>query len=215
MLNNFNPHEKLPFECYVCQNTFFSIKKEIRKVLRNTSKHKLLFCSKICKSSLEKKKHSLICKQCGSNFEKSNSHVKQTKNHFCSRSCAATYNNKNKTTGNRRSKLEEYIEVKLTTLYPNIEIQFNCKHIINSELDIYIPSLKLAFELNGIFHYKPIFGQEKYNQIQKNDNNKIQLCLTKGISLCVIDTSSLKYFKEQNANRFFQIINEKIIQSFG
>ena len=36
---------------------------------------------------------------------------------------------------------------------------------INSELDVYVPSLNLAFELNGIFHYEPIYGEKKLNQI--------------------------------------------------
>jgi len=47
-------------------------------------------------------------------------------------------------------------------LYPDLVIHFNKKDAINSELDIYIPSLKLAFELNGIFHYEPIFGKENF-----------------------------------------------------
>ena len=79
--------------------------------------------------------------------------------------------------------------------YPNLEIHYNRKDAINSELDIYIPELELAFELNGIFHYEPIYGAEKLQQIQNNDDRKFQACLEKGISLCIIDTSSLKYFK--------------------
>jgi hypothetical protein len=75
-----------------------------------------------------------------------------------------------------------------------------------SELDIYIPSLKLAFELNGIFHYEPIFGNEKLNKIQKNDNNKFLKCQEKNISLCIIDTSSQKYFKEQTSKKILDII---------
>lgn len=34
-----------------------------------------------------------ICKTCGINFQKKKSEVKKTINHFCSRSCAAIYNN--------------------------------------------------------------------------------------------------------------------------
>jgi hypothetical protein len=87
-------------------------------------------------------------------------------------------------------------------LYPNLEIKYNSKEEIHSELDIYIPKYKLAFELNGIFHYEPIFGGQKLEQTQNNDKNKFQLCQENKISLCVIDTSSLKYFKEQNAEKY-------------
>jgi len=83
---------------------------------------------------------------------------------------------------------------------------FNCKDTINSELDIYIPSLKLAFELNGIYHYEPIHGQKKLDQIKNNDHRKFQACLEKEIEFCIIDSSSLKYFKPINAQKYLEII---------
>ena len=80
----------------------------------------------------------------------------------------------------------------LPQLFPNIDFTFNDKTAINSELDIYIPNLKLAFELNGIFHYEPIYGKDKFQRIVENDNNKFQRCQENGISLCIIDTTSQK-----------------------
>ena len=38
-------------------------------------------------------KSKVICKNCGIEFEKRNTEIRRSKNHFCSRSCAATYNN--------------------------------------------------------------------------------------------------------------------------
>ena len=72
--------------------------------------------------------------------------------------------------------------------------------------------MKLAFELNGIFHYEPIFGNEKLSKIQKNDTNKFLKCQEKNISLCIIDTSSQKYFKEQTSKKFLDIITNIIDQ---
>lgn len=135
-------------------------------------------------------------------------HLKQGKsyNYFCTHSCAATYNNTHKRKGNRKSKLEFYLEKELPLLYPNLEFHFNRKDTINSELDIYIPSMKLAFELNGLFHYEPIFGESKLEQIQNNDKRKFQACLERNIELCIIDASQLKYFKESNAKPYLDII---------
>ena len=94
----------------------------------------------------------------------------------------------------------------LPTKYPDLEFYFNRKDAINSELDIYIPKLKLAFELNGIFHYEPIYGADKLNQTQNNDRRKFQACLEQGIELCIIDTSSLSYFKPDKVQKYLDII---------
>ena len=81
------------------------------------------------------------------------------------------------------------------------------------------PSLKLAFELNGIFHYEPIYGDKKLNSTQNNDKRKFQACLEKQIELCVIDTSQLKYFKKSNAQKYLDIvvflINKKLVSGVG
>ncbi len=45
------------------------------------------------------------------------------------------------------SKLEKWLALQLVTLYPNLDFHFNDKMTIKSELDIYLPSLKLAFEI--------------------------------------------------------------------
>ena len=116
--------------------------------------------------------------------------------------------------GNQKSKLETYIQNQLIILYPILEFHFNRRDAINGELDIYIPSLKLAFELNGIFHYEPVFGPEKLTQIQNNDNRKFQACIEREIELCIIDSSKDKYFKEKTAKPFLdiivKIINDKL-----
>lgn len=120
--------------------------------------------------------------------------------------------NKHKTTGTRRSKLEIYLEEQLTILYPNLQIDYNKKDAIGSELDIYIPSLNLAFELNGIFHYEPIFGINKLNQTQINDQNKFKSCIENKIDLCIIDTSFQQKFKINTSKKFLDIIANIINQ---
>lgn len=111
--------------------------------------------------------------------------------------------------------MEIWLEGQLPKLYPKLEFHFNRKDTINSELDIYIPSLKLAFELNGIFHYEPIYGQKKLGQIQNNDNRKFQACLEKDIELCIIDVSGLKYFKPDKVQEYLDIITSVIFQKLS
>ena len=166
------------------------------------------YCSKECRYLGIGRNNpvNVNCLNCNKKFKKLIKELKKHPNSFCNRSCAATYNNKNKTHGTRRSKLEIYLEEELKSKYNHLDIHFNRKDTINSELDIYIPSMKLAFELNGIFHYEPIYGDKKLNQIQNNDTRKFQACLEKGIEMCIIDVSSLSYFKPANAKKFLDIV---------
>lgn len=167
-----------------------------------------MFCSTNCMYKARITKIKVKCTYCKKILNKIKSQV--TKNNFCNHSCAAKHANSYKTKGTRRSKLEKWLEERLPILYPNLEFKFNSKTEINSELDIYIPSLKLAFELNGIFHYEPIFGQTKLNQIQNNDHRKFQACAEKEISLCIIDVSKIKYFKESTSIPILDIIQNII-----
>jgi hypothetical protein len=212
-------NDLLPCECYFCHKTYYQCKHEIQAVLNPNHNKKGKYCSKKCQSLSQITKVKVVCKNCNSEFEKYYNKAKKSSNHFCSQSCAATYNNKHKTNGYRRSKLEKYLELELIKLYPDLEFHFNRKDTINSELDIYIPRLKLAFELNGIFHYEPIYGKECLNQIQNNDQRKFQACIEHGIELCIIDSSQQKYFKTQTSEKYLNIIkniiNNKLVLPHG
>lgn len=205
-------NEKLAFECYQCKDIFYITRREAKQALNKNNSYEAKFCSQLCSKNNRQKREKVNCAHCQKELIKKTCEIKKTKNHFCSLSCSATYNNTHKTHGTRRSKLEIYLEEKLKFLYPEIHFDFNKKDAINSELDIYIPSFKLAFELNGIYHYEPIHGQEKLAQTQNNDKRKFQACLEKQIELVLIDTSSMINFKEARANKFLTIITEIINQ---
>jgi len=204
---------KLSLKCKGCNETFFRQKRTIQSVMKGQSlKNTLDFCSHKCQGKTIHPPIYRDCSQCGqqTKVKKSTIEKSKTKNFFCSRSCAATYNNLHKTTGTRRSKLEVWIEQQLDMLYPDLDIEYNDKEAISSELDIYIPSFSFAFELNGIYHYEPIHGVKKFSKIQKNDINKYQECIKKNISLCIIDVSSQKYFKPNSSKKFLSIITQII-----
>lgn len=206
-INSLPPKTIVKLTCPFCKEEFLRAKNVIQSKLL-THKQSTIYCSRKCFGEQKITKKKVLCKQCNKEFKKVNSHIKRTKNNFCSKSCAATYNNTHKTTGTRRSKLEKWLEEQLNILYPKLTIKYNSKEEINSELDIYIPSLNLAFELNGIFHYEPIYGVEKLASIQNNDNRKFQACLEQQIELVIIDNSSMNYFKENKAKKYLNIIQE-------
>lgn len=65
--------------------------------------------------------------------------------------------------------MEEFIGKQIQEHFPNLKFIANGKEIIGSELDFYFPTLRLAIELNGIFHYEPIYGKDKLKKIVQND----------------------------------------------
>lgn len=210
----------LLFECEYCCSEFKKQKRFLKSYIKqklNNPKARIgsiRYCSKKCE--YEKRKSYIIekeCNFCGVLIFTKNHLIKKSKsgNMFCSSSCSAKYNNTHKSKGYRRSKMEIWIEDELKKKY-NFQIVFNGKETINSELDIYIPSLKLAFELNGIFHYEPIYGVDKLNSIRNNDDRKFQACLEDKIELCILDVSGSKKFKPERDRKYLEII-EEIIES--
>jgi hypothetical protein len=211
--NNAAYKDLLAVKCVGCNRNTHRTKISILESLKyNLSKD--IYCSRICRSASQKGKKSLkaCCNNCGKNimiYERLYNSSK-TKKFYCSKSCAAKYNNKNKTYGLRRSKLEFWLETNLSKIYPYMVIEYNKKDAIGSELDIFIPKLKLAFELNGIYHYEPIHGPALLEKIKNNDVNKFQECNKRGIGLCVIDTTAMCNFKEKKAEFFLEIITNII-----
>jgi len=202
--------DKLPCECYNCKSTFFLKKKRIKDVLNPNTLDKGMFCSLSCNGEYNRKRTFVKCLTCDTEIEKHDCNIIKNKHTFCSNSCSAIYNNKHKTWGSNRSKLEIWLEEELIKLYPNLSFNFNKNSDIGAELDIYIPSLKLAFEINGIFHYEPIFGINKLTKTKYNDENKFKICHEKNISLCVINTSQETYFKPIKSLKYLKIITDII-----
>ena len=215
--DNAKSREKLPLKCKHCGEIFYRAKHVIQEGLKHPKSQPKKFCSQICRSKYQNKGHHIDfnCEQCEKPSSKKLSEFNKTKHHFCSQSCSAKYRNSHKQTGTRRSKFEAWVEEQLVSLYPELEFHFNKTDAITAELDIYIPALKLAFEVNGIFHYEPIYGQNKLDRTVSNDQRKFAACSEQGISLCIIDISSLKYFKPTKAQKFLDIITGILDQTLS
>lgn len=206
---SFKASQMIPLKCDYCQQNFERMQKNVKSDLK-LYPHRKQLCSVKCQNSSRIARQEVQCKNCNKTIYKKINQFKKFPNSFCSSSCAATYNNTHKTHGYRRSKFEIYLEQILPQKYSNLEFHFARKDAINSELDIYIPSLKLAFELNGIFHYEPIYGSDQLNKIQNNDKRKFQACLEKQIELCILDVSTISYFKPEKVQKFVNIITDII-----
>lgn len=208
---NAKSQDKLPLKCEICSKIFYRTKSDIKRSILGT-RSQIQTCSikYKCKKQHKNGSTKVKCAQCNKVFYKTNSRIKEHHKNFCSQSCSATYHNCNKTYGNRVSKLELYIKKELQQLFPTLCIEYNNKTAINSELDIYIPVLNIAFELNGIYHFKPIHGYKKLQQIQHNDDLKIAKCNNSNIQLYVIDTSSQIHFTPKSSKKFLDFIANTI-----
>ena len=63
--------------------------------------------------------------------------------------------------------------------YADAIYQYRTQWLGKQSLDVYVPSLKVAFEYQGLQHFKPIdhFGGEaKFKELQERDARKLQLC---------------------------------------
>ena len=209
---NAKDKDLLKLECEVCHKFFNKPKVTIRNAMNPMRGESCKHCSKECTNISKIKLIKLNCLICSNDIYRHPSQLKLYPLSFCSKSCASKYSNTHKKTGSNRSKLEFWLEIELTKIYPNLKILYNNVDTIKAELDIYIPSLSLAFEINGIFHYEPIFGEIKYNKTKFNDKRKFKLCYDNNISLCIIDSSELKYFKPEKAKKYLEIISSIINQ---
>lgn len=199
-------NDLVSLECEQCKKIFKLNKKQVKRAYIKGNESSNRFCTLACSHLSRSKKQSVTCKQCGIVFLKSLFKINTIPNHFCSKKCSGTYNSQHKTYGYRRSKLEKWLEEQLTSLYPNLEIHYNRRDAIKSELDIYFPSLRIAIELNGPFHYEPIYGDNTLLGIQNSDKRKFAACIEKEISLCVINTSEQRFFKPIKSQKYLDII---------
>ncbi|MCK5613852.1 hypothetical protein KAR91_68945 [Candidatus Pacearchaeota archaeon] len=171
----------------------------------------LFFCSQRCKHNNSNKHMNFECSYCGEHVVKPFADVKKSKTgrFFCNQSHAAFYNNKIRKKS-RRSKIEIKFYNSLVKEFPNLDILANDKIMLDGyEVDVAIPSLKLAIEWNGIVHFKPIYGQTKLSKIQTRDTEKLKIASNKDINLIVIsDLVSNDEILEKSFNQCKDIVKD-------
>ena len=171
------------------------------------------FCSKKCKDDFANKQVEVICLICKKAFYKTLCASKTKPRHCCSKECFKTLFKFHKNWGSSRSKLEIEAEIVLRNTY-SFEILFN-KTTIGHELDIDIPCLDLALEINGPTHTKPIYGEESLLRTIKKDKEKADECERINKHLIVLDVADDNHNKKTRQKRIseiLEIINNKMIE---
>tara|TARA_R110000823_G_scaffold20525_2_gene62741 strand:+ start:164 stop:937 length:774 start_codon:yes stop_codon:yes gene_type:complete len=98
------------------------------------------------------------------------------------------------------SKLEKYILEQL--IEEGYRVDFHKRHMLLNErleIDMFVPELSVAIEIDGPSHFLPVWGQEALEKTQKSDRQKSGLVLSSGMILIRIKHTkglSEKYKRE-------------------
>ena len=104
-----------------------------------------------------------------------------------------------------RKLIEGHFNTEFPKSHPEWLVNSHTNRVL--ELDLYSKALKLAFEYNGVQHYEPIYGQDRYLVSLRNDKEKKQRCLENNVKLISIKHMSVKIL---NKKVFLQKIAEKL-----
>lgn len=83
-----------------------------------------------------------------------------------------------------KGEYEMYLLAK--KLYPDAIYQYHCDWLGRQSLDVYIPSISVGIEYQGIQHYEPVDhfgGKDAYLHRVELDNQKRQLCAANNVKL--------------------------------
>lgn len=115
------------------------------------------------------------------------------------------------------SKAEKFVRKELTKA--GWTVQFHVKNLIpdaNLEVDLFVPGLKTAIEIDGPAHFLPIWGEDKLAKHQIADARKSGLLMSKGYCLIRVKqiTKSLSMKKQRDMLNAIVAELEKIADAF-
>ncbi len=101
----------------------------------------------------------------------------------------------------------------VSSFYPDAIYQYQPDWLDMQSLDIYVPSLSIGIEYQGVQHYKPIEhfgGEEHFLRQQENDRKKKQLCKEHDVEL--IEWHYSKEITEDEVRKALNISSDVISQ---
>lgn len=196
-LSQYKSRDLIPFQCVQCKNVFHRPKNEVQRLIKGNYHGSLTLCSRVCNGLNSQKRQEVKCEHCNKTFTKKANNMKKSNHNFCTKSCSTIYQNTHKTKGFRRSKAEMLIESLIRSDFPSLSIITSDRTVIGNglEIDIHLPDIKIAIELNGPIHYHPIYGKDKFEKTIENDARKMAQLSKLGYGIIVVDISSLGYWK--------------------
>ncbi len=151
---------------------------------------KNIFCTQDCFDRFQNHKTRVRCDKCGKIVWKTPSAMKHPY-HFCTQKCFMKF-----------AFPESQMEVEFEKLVQDLDIPYdrNIWSILKNsgrnnrdlELDFYFPTIRFAVEINGIAHYKPIYGEDALAGQKIRDRKKKDKCKELGIILRVVKPGDCK-----------------------
>jgi very-short-patch-repair endonuclease len=92
----------------------------------------------------------------------------------------------------------------------NIEVVFHKKSLIrntNLELDMFLPSIKTAIEIDGPSHFFPIWGEEVLQKTIASDNEKNGLLLSSGYKIIRIKNLAKKLSQKRKRDILSMVLD--------
>jgi hypothetical protein len=207
-----NIWNKKILKCPTCEEDF-KIKLGIYNSTRRRKPGHIFYCCKQChsKSMITSSSDivSFICDNCGKSFDKMKK-LRLQPLKFCNKSCRAKYFARVNNLGGQRSLMEQKLELYIREFFPSVILNINDRDILGGlELDLYLPELRFAIEVNGPCHFIPIWGEDTLKHTRRNDIIKSNYCQKKGIRLLYI--TDILDRKHDNTEQIFKTQIKPII----
>ncbi len=220
-LSKLNGQDLVSLRCKVCRQFFTRPKNRINDVLRGKYPISLDFCGRACRDKSKETRVMVPCTLCGKPVSRRPCDIKAWKRTYCSKSCAMKDRmQRGEITHKKfkRSKAETYLVRQLRRKFPTLEIRANARDVLprQLEIDIFIPAAKVAIELNGPTHYRPIFGKEELKKVKNRDAIKVTSLKDAGYHFVVIDISSTSAWKKVTAiiNKCCEEIIHPVLEAY-